>query len=522
MDIDMDMDMDERHTRQRYKDDFANYAECCLKMRPKSGRNTLLKLNPVQKQILATAEAQRARTGQVRILVLKARQPGVSTYVEAKFYWKTTHNRGYRAFILTHKDEATENLFQMAKRFHANCPKLLQPKTSASNAKELKFGHLDSSYRVGTAKAEGAGRSDTIQLFHGSEVAHWPNAEKHAAGALQAVPGVDDTEIWLESTANGASGLFYNMCVKAEAGEGDYELIFIPWFEHLEYTKKPPKGWEPGAIWRDYQARYTIGDAQLCWAVAKNAELAGSTGDAFDRPCWLFCQEYPADVRQAFQTSGTNSFIGPESIATAQSASFAAPDKSVPLVFGADIAHGGGDMTHIIDRCGRHMGHTVNLSLDEADEMTIAGHLAGLIQRYKPDMVFVDITGGYGAGVVVRLREQGFACLRGINFAAKAQRADLYANKRAEMWANLRNWLRGGADMVVDNVLARHISAPSAKPDSSGRLLIEKKDNIRKRLSLSPDRGDAAALTFAEPVRRKDFAGGAPERTQFDYYLMGF
>jgi len=76
-----------------------------------------LVLNAVQRHIHARLEAQRAACGMVRALILKARQPGVSTYVGARFYWKVTHGRGLRAFILTHRDQATANLFAMAKRF---------------------------------------------------------------------------------------------------------------------------------------------------------------------------------------------------------------------------------------------------------------------------------------------------------------------------------------------------------------------------------------------------------------------
>ncbi len=71
------------------------------------------------------------------------------------------------------------------------------------------FDALDSGYRVGTAGTEGVGRSETIQYFHGSEVAYWKNADSHMSGILQAVPEEDGTEIILESTANGIGGLFY-------------------------------------------------------------------------------------------------------------------------------------------------------------------------------------------------------------------------------------------------------------------------------------------------------------------------
>ena len=64
----------------------------------------------------------------------------------------------------------------------------MRPSTGAANAKELYFDKLDSGYTVGTAGTKATGRSRTIHLFHGSEVAHWPNARDHFAGVMQAVP----------------------------------------------------------------------------------------------------------------------------------------------------------------------------------------------------------------------------------------------------------------------------------------------------------------------------------------------
>ena len=108
--------------RQRLKDDFPHYAAKCLKIRPKKGGLIPFVLNRVQLHIHEALERQLAETGRVRALILKARQPGCSTYIEGRAYWKVTHRTGVRAFILTHKQEATDNLFGMADRFHTNCP----------------------------------------------------------------------------------------------------------------------------------------------------------------------------------------------------------------------------------------------------------------------------------------------------------------------------------------------------------------------------------------------------------------
>ena len=116
----------------------------------------------------------------MRALILKGRQQGCSSYVAARFYHRTMG--GLRTFILTQEEAATQNLFEIVQRYHNNCPAHLQPHTGASNSKELYFDEIDSGYKVGTAGTKAVGRSSTIQLFHGSEVAFWPFADTSRPG----------------------------------------------------------------------------------------------------------------------------------------------------------------------------------------------------------------------------------------------------------------------------------------------------------------------------------------------------
>ena len=164
----------------------------------------------------------------MRALILKGRQQGCSTYVAARYYHKATHEYGSKAYILTHEDPATQNLFDMVKRYQDNCPEEFRPSTGAANAKELSFDRLDGGYRVGTAGTKGTGRSATIQLFHGSEVGFWAYADTHIAGVLQTVPDAPGTEVILESTANGVGGTFHKMWRDAETCAGDFIAIFVP------------------------------------------------------------------------------------------------------------------------------------------------------------------------------------------------------------------------------------------------------------------------------------------------------
>lgn len=504
--------------RGRLMEDFPLYAEECLKIRTKAGRIEPLVLNRVQGIVHEHLEAQLSRTGRVRALVLKARQPGISTYVGARFYWRVTHSYGARAFILTHSDKATTNLFGMAKRFHDHCPNLEKPQTKRSNATELTFGLLDSGYQVGTAKAQGVGRSDTIQLFHGSEVAFWANAEDHAAGALQAVPSEDGTEIILESTANGMGGLFYSMCHAALKGENDYQLIFVPWFQHGEYEEKPPPDWSPSGDFIEYGEVHRLAPDQLYWAWKKNAELAAAAGEDSGKITWRFHQEYPATVSEAFQAGGVDSFIASALVTKARGFTAPLQDHAANLL-GVDIARGGGDKTRLIDRKGRAAGLVVNETMDTDDTMEVAGRIARLQERHHFDMVFIDM-GSFGAAVYDRLAELGYRkSLCQVNFGGKASDPRKYANKRAEIWGEMKDWLSdpGGAEIVDDEGLHVDLTAPSFKYNSNQQILLESKEDIKKRLSLSPDAGDALACTFAQPVAGTDHRRPKPKRANNVY-----
>lgn len=496
------------------------YAAANLFIRTKAGEIAPLELNAVQKKLHARLEAQKRKTGRVRALILKARQPGVSTYVEGRFYWLVSGRRGVRAFILTHLRDATDAIFEMVERFHEHNPADDKPHIGASNAKELWFDKLDSGYRVGTAGSRAIGRGHTIQYFHGSEVAHWPSASTHMSGVMQAVPDADDTEVILESTANGPGGLFFDLCKAAGRGEGEFELIFIPWFAHTEYKDRSPKGWQPPPAIVAYGELHKLKRGQLHWAWRKNAGLARACGATADEICWLFRQEYPATAEEAFHGAAGDGLIRPGLVTAARS--FKAGDQShAPLILGVDIARGGGDRTHIIDRRGRVAGALINRMIDSPDLMEVAGIVAAEIERLDPDMIFIDGT-GIGAGVYDRLRERGFSRVTLINFGSKPEDGRKYANRRAEMWGRMGDWFADptGVDIPDDDHLHAQICAPGYSFDSSSRLLLEAKEKIRDRVGASPDGGDALALTFAETVRRDVNRRHVAERADYDYHIF--
>ena len=481
------------------------FAESCLVIKTKAGSVMPLKLNKAQQYVHQRLEEQKARTGKVRALVLKARQQGFSTYIGSRFYHRASLFRGTNVYILTHEQAATDNLFQMVARFHENNP--IRPSTGAANAKELLFSKLDSGYAVGTAGQKAVGRSKTIHLLHGSEAAFWPNAKEHFAGVVQAVPDLPGTEIILESTANGVGGEFHQKWQDAEEGKGDYIAIFVPWFWSDEYRRPVPDDFcisyektdDQQYSEYEYQQAYGLTDSQMVWRRAKIAEL----GEV------LFMQEYPATAQEAFQVTGHDSFIKAGDILKARKAEL---EPFGPLVCGGDPARFGDDSFSVAWRQGRKVLKTE--AKEKLDTVAGANWIKGIIDRDNPKKFFIDV-GGQGAGVYDVLVSYGAPydeiCVP-VNFGSAPQ-DDIVVlpdgeerpgpkNRRAEMWQRSKEWLKqpGGADVPDDNLIQRDACGPGYKYDVNQRLVLESKEQMRARGINSPDRWDSVALTFAEPV----------------------
>lgn len=507
----------EREIRQHLKDHLNSYATKCLRIRTKAGSIEPLAFNRAQRFIHEQLEAQHDKLGYVRALILKGRQQGCSTYVGGRFYHKATHRRGIRVFILTHEQDATDNLFGMANRFHEHCPSEVKPQTGAANAKELYFDVLDSGYKVGTAGTKAVGRSQTIQLFHGSEVAFWPFADTHASGVLQAVPDQPDTEVILESTANGIGNYFHKTWRDAETGRSEYIAIFVPWYWQDEYRKPVGPDFAMDAEEAEYAELYGLGPEQIAWRRQKISDL---------RDPVLFMQEYPATAAEAFQMSGHDSYIPPALVAKARKAKC---EASGPLVIGFDPAWMGNDRHSMAWRQGRRV--TKVESRMKLDTVQNAGWARMVIDRDKPDRMFIDV-GGVGAGVYDQLMHMGDpydTIVKPVNFGSSPMEPpplDEHGkpsggplNRRAEMWMKSKEWLEdpAGASIPDKDSLQADACGPSYKYDANTRLKLESKEEMRRREVASPDEWDAVALTFAEPVGPHNSFGRALAYPEMGY-----
>lgn len=482
------------------RDDFAVYAPACLKIRSKAGDIIPFTFNRTQREIHKLLEAQKALRGWVRALILKGRQQGASTYVGGRFYHRASLRKGVNVYILAHEQPASDTLFSIVDRYQRNNP--LAPHIGKSNVKELEFDLLDGSYVVSTAGAKAAGRSKALSLFHGSEVAFWPNASEHFAAAVQGVPLVAGTEIILESTSAGAGGEFFQRYQQAEAGLGDYIAIFTPWFWDEGYARTAPPGFvinqeadEGEMSEQEYMETYCLTMEQMVWRRAKIEEL---------RSAVLFRREYPATASDAWTAPpGKEPYIEPLSVMRARNRKKIAGIG--PLIIGVDPAANGGDRFSIAWRRGMRcekVAFRLKLELPEA-----VAWCKEIIDTDQPERMNID-AGNTGVDLISALKALGphyARIVRGVNFGGTSEskmarpKVPGPTNRRAEMWMRMKNWLGSeeGARIPEDDALQSDLTAPCLRPKLNNDFLLESKADMKKRQVRSPDLGDALALTFA-------------------------
>ena len=282
--------------RKRLREDFPLYSKHSLKIRTKDGTIEPLILNPAQKILQKAVDKQLKSEGKIRIIILKARQQGLSTYVGGYLYFQVSQARAKKAMVITHHADSTRALFDLTKRYHDHIPEILKPHTKYSSRREISFDALDSSYVVATAGGDNVGRGETLTHLHASELAFWSpnNASQIWNGLIQAVPDTEGTAVFIESTANGVSGIFYDLWKGALEGSNGFIPVFIPWFTDPTYREKQVGNLDKTPEEKDLQKLYKLDNQQLRFRRKRVAQTGLD----------LFKQEYPANADEAFLTTG--------------------------------------------------------------------------------------------------------------------------------------------------------------------------------------------------------------------------
>lgn len=251
-----------------------------------------------QRDFVEAIEKQYNAGKPVRIIVLKARQLGISTATEGiLFNWAFIHP-GTNGLVIAHEAEASSGLFEKTKMYWDTWP--LRPYYTLKYAtrRELFWMETRSHLKVATAKNVASGRGSTLHAVHASECAFYSDPEALMVGLNQTIPNQHGTIVVLESTANGVGNWFHKQWQSAERGESEYIPVFYPWYRHPEYktvTTLNIKS-ELDADERNL-LRYGASYENLAWR--RWAIINRASGDLD-----FFMQEYPATPEEAFITTG--------------------------------------------------------------------------------------------------------------------------------------------------------------------------------------------------------------------------
>ena len=283
------------------------FIERYLRIKDKQGRFSAFRLTRAQIDLYIRI-CERKRQGKcMRFDILKARQIGFSTFIAALFFTLTALVPNQTCVIVADTAEHATNLFGKYKFFYANLPEWLKKRlpTLASNAKALiiDYGRGQSSVIRVLVQGESAGRSDTCQYLHLSEVAFWQDIVDTSTSILQTVSDSNPNAIvFYETTANGVNEYkeIWDKDVGGRgAGKGSFEALFYPWHGDPEYAA-PYDGFDKFDWETKIQKEFGLSDRQIAWYRIQYDKMRGNLPK--------LRQEMPSSPTEAFITSGSSVF----------------------------------------------------------------------------------------------------------------------------------------------------------------------------------------------------------------------
>lgn len=312
------------------KQDFYKFAKMNLYIKDKFANIVPFVPNEPQRALIDYVLLCIKEKRPVKVIILKARQMGFSTAVEALCYWWTSTNFNINSVIIGNDEKSSLNLYRMFRRYFDNTNILFKPSVRYNTKSDLTFEKFDengkqiglgSAIKIETAKNKSAGRSDTVNFLHASELGAWENGEDLVASLMQTVPDAEVMDkpsmVFLESTAEGRGNYFHKEYVAAVNKKNNYQPLFAPWWILDTYERDAT--FEDLGQLNDYESflvelirkghttlgyKFTIKEDSIPRKLAYYRRKAKDFAATPER----LPQEYPSTWEEAFIASGKNVF----------------------------------------------------------------------------------------------------------------------------------------------------------------------------------------------------------------------
>lgn len=313
--------------RELYRRNFERFGAEQLYIKPRqAGPLVTLKLDTAQQLLNSKVEADFGRRGYCRIVTLKGRQSGWSTYGQARLFHSATLHENYDTLLVALDESNTRSIFDMAHLFYKQMDDDIKPQIKYSTKRELVFANpdrrtqsdhpgLNSRMNFQSSTNVLAGTGITRQALHASECAKWhpEHIRDLITSLLPAIHPVPGTLVILESTAFSGGDYFREMCEDAREGGGEYIWCFVPWWLNCQHTTPLLKGekieptQEEKSLMKlaskgqpnDDVPPHDITPEQIKWYRAMYHAL-GDEGE--------FEQEYPRSFKSAWQSRDLHVF----------------------------------------------------------------------------------------------------------------------------------------------------------------------------------------------------------------------
>lgn len=324
--------------RVKCLNDFEYWAsKCCYIKNKKGGEDILFRLNGPQRKLVSKLEAMRTQRKPIRVILLKARQWGGSTYVQLYMAWlQMMHKEGLNSLIVAHQHAATSEIRDMFIRMITNYPEELLQKEGTSKKGSQKrtenvgpgtFRVIGGNFKVkvGSAERPDSCRGGDYSLVHCSEVALWKKTrlkmpEDMLRAACSGILLEPMTMIVLESTANGTGNFFHTEYEAAKRGDSQFHPLFVAWYEIEQYSiplcpeekKEFAASLLAGKDCEEAENERSQPGKYLWWLWEKGASLEAINWYVKERAKYSdhgqMASEYPSDEVEAFVHSGARVF----------------------------------------------------------------------------------------------------------------------------------------------------------------------------------------------------------------------